>query len=76
MIFCNKTAFSSNTIYLLNPGSIMKITTEGKYISEKVFERGTEVKYGLLSDFSIALNGDIYTTFIGKENVGIGVFIY
>jgi len=76
MIFCIKTAFASNTIYLLKPGSIMKITIEGKYISEKVFERGTEVKYGFLSDFSIASNGDIYTTFIGKENVGIGVFIY
>jgi len=75
-LFCTKTLFYSNTLYLLNPGSVMKISTEGNYIMEKVFERGTPLKLGILTDFSIAPNGDIYTTFIGNEKVGIGVFIF
>lgn len=76
ILFCTRALFASNTIHLLNPGSIMKISLDGKYISEKVFEIGTHLKLGLLSDLAIAPNGDIYTTFIGDEKVGIGVFIY
>ena len=76
MLFCTKAIFSSNSIFLLKLGSIINISTDGKYISKKILETETSKKYGFLFDFCVTLKGDIYTTFIGKENVGIGLFIY
>lgn len=76
MLFCNKATFSSNSIFLLKAGSIINISTDGKYNFKKILETETSKKYGFLFDFFITLKGDIYTTFIGNEFVGIGIFIY
>ena len=76
MMFCKKAIYFPDMIFLLKPGSIMKISLDGKYISEKIYREGYDIKFGLLNDFAIISKENILTTFIGKECVGIGVFIF
>lgn len=76
ILFSRRAIYLKNAIYLLDVNSIMKISLEGRYIWEKIIENAIPQQLGFIKDFGASSNGDIYTTFIGDEKVGLGIFIY